>query len=108
MNSPFTGTHAAFEVFYDETVSITTKDGKRDTFPVAVFTDGYSDPLDDSMMETDRTDVRFIFKRRDWSFIQKVERGAEIIRFTENRKKYVVSEVKYDSALGWIITARES
>lgn len=106
MNSPFTGIQGAFEVFFDEQATVTTTDGKRTTFEVCVFTDGTADPLTDDMMESDRVDVSFVFKKKDWAFVQKLTRGATIRRLRSN-KDYSVSEAKYDTALGWIVNSRE-
>ena len=52
----------AFDIFFDEQATITTTDGKRTSFNVCVFTDGTADTFTDDMMESDRTDMTFVFK----------------------------------------------
>lgn len=106
MRSPFHNISAAFVPMFDEAITIKTTDGKRDSFDIIVFTNGDGEPLSEDMMETDREDIDILFKKEDWSFAQHLERGAEIERMCLH-KKYSVSSVRYDSALGWIVTARE-
>ena len=69
MKSPWKNNDDAFEPMFDEHASIITPDGKRTTFEVAVFVDGMADPLADDMMDTDREDVTFMFKQKDWAFV---------------------------------------
>lgn len=107
MKSPFENIDGAFAPFYDETITIQSKDGSSGTFEVSCFTDGTADPLTDDMMETDREDITFLFKKCDWAFVKKLQRGATIQRMA-NSKKYSVSEAKLDNALGWVVTAREA
>ena len=97
---------AAFIPMFDEHASVKTPDGKETTFEVAVFVDGMADPMSDDMMDTDREDVTFVFKRKDWPFVQKLTRGATITRCV-NDKIYAVSEAKLDNCLGWVIKARQ-
>lgn len=106
MKSPFERIDCAFEPFFDETITIQTQDGSSGTFICCCFTDGTSDPLTDDMMETDREDMTFVFKKRDWAFVKNLQRGAMLQRMS-NSKKYSVSEAKLDNALGWVVTARE-
>lgn len=106
MNSPFKHISSAFDVFFDETITVKTTDGKRDTFEVSIFNNGDADPLSDDMMDSKMNVIDFLFKKKDWSFVSRLERGAEIQRLN-SQKKYSVSEAKYDDALGWIVTARE-
>lgn len=54
MKSPFENIDGAFCPFFDETITIQSKDGSSGTFEVSCFTDGTADPLTDDMMETDR------------------------------------------------------
>lgn len=91
---------------FDEHVSIETPDGKKTTFEVAVFTDGIADPLTDDMMDTDREDVTFVFKKQDWPFVKTLKRGAVVTRCSCD-KSYSVSEAKLDNCFGWVVTARE-
>ena len=62
MKSPFSNMQGAFDIFFDEQATITTTDGKRTSFNVCVFTDGTADTFTDDMMESDRTDMTFVFK----------------------------------------------
>ena len=107
MKSPFEKIDRAFAPFYDETITIESKDGSSGTFLCCCFTDGTSDPLTDDMMETDREDMTFVFMKGDLAFVKKLQRGATIQRMS-NSKKYSVSESKLDNALGWVVTAREA
>lgn len=97
---------AAFAPMFDEKAAVKTPDGKATSFEVAVFTDGTADPLADDMMDTDREDVTFAFKRKDWPFVQTLKRGAIVTRCGCG-KTYSVSEAKLDNCLGWVVTARE-
>lgn len=97
---------AAFMPMFDEHASVKTPDGKETTFEVAVFVDGMADPMSDDMIDTDREDVTFVFKRQDWPFVKKLTRGATITRCV-NDKIYAVSEAKLDNCFGWCVTARE-
>lgn len=105
MKSPWKNNDDAFEPMFDEHASIITPDGKRTTFEVAVFVDGMADPLNDDMMDTEREDVTFMFKQKDWPFVQTLTRGASIIRCSSS-KEYVVSEAKLDNCFGWVVVAR--
>lgn len=106
MKSPFEKIDGAFCPFFDETITIESKDGSSGTFLCCCFTDGTADPLTDDMMETDREDMTFVFMKGDWAFVKKLQRGSTIQRMS-NSKKYSVSEAKLDNALGWVVTARE-
>jgi hypothetical protein len=97
---------AAFLPMFDEHASVKTPDGKTTTFEVAVFTDGIADPLTDDMMDTEREDVMFVFKKKDWSFVKNLTRGTIVTRCTYD-KEYAVSEAKLDNCFGWCVTARE-
>ena len=96
----------AYEPMFDEHASIETPDGKTTTFEVAVFTDGIADPLTDDMMDTDREDVTFVFKKNDWPFVKNLTRGTIVTR-CEYNKEYAISEAKLDNCFGWVVTARE-
>ena len=106
MKSPFYNIDCAFAPFFDDAITIKTPDGKSGTFSACLFTDGTSDPLTDDMMETNREDITFVFRNKDWPFVKNLQRGA-IVRRLVNNKEYSVSEAKYDNALGWIVAARE-
>lgn len=96
----------AYAPMFDEYASIKTPDGKTTTFEVAVFTDGIADPLTDDMMDTDREDVTFVFKKKDWPFVKNLTRGTIVTRCTYD-KQYAISEAKLDNCFGWCVTARE-
>lgn len=96
----------AYEPMFDEHASIKTPDGKTTTFEVAVFTDGIGDPLTDDMMDTEREDVTFVFKKADWSFVKNLTRGTIVTRCSYD-KEYAISEAKLDNCFGWVVTARE-
>lgn len=80
MTSPFRHTDKAFEPFFTEKVSVRTNDGKRTSvLYAAVFTTGQAEPLaDDDMLDTEREDMTFVFRKREWPFIQQLARGATI------------------------------
>lgn len=104
-NSPWKDFDEAFEPMFDESVSVKTKDGKKTTLRVSVFTDGTADPLAADMMDTDREDVVFMFKKADWPFVKTLKRGATVTRCSYG-KEYAVSEAKLDNCFGWVVTAR--
>ena len=106
MKSPFTDIDGAFMPFFDEEIVVTTNDGRTMMLSASIFTDGTSDPLTDGMMETEREDMTFLFRKCDWAFVKTLKRGDEIQR-NANSKKYSVSEAKLDNALGWVVSARE-
>ena len=106
MKSPFENIDRAFCPFFDESITIKTKDGTTGIFEVSCFVDGTADPLTDDMIDTEREDITFLFRKSDWSFVKNLQRGASIHRVA-NGKKYAVSQAKLDNALGWVVTARE-
>ena len=107
MKSPWKDiSDSAFEPMFDEYVSIKTPDGKSTSLVVSMFTDGMSDTLTEDMMDTNREDVTFVFKKQDWPFVQTLKRGAVVIRCSCD-KSYSVSEAKLDNCFGWVVTARE-
>ena len=105
-NSPWKDFDEAFEPMFDESVSVKTKDGKKTTLRVSVFTDGTADPLMDDALDTEREDITFVFARRDWPFVQKLVRGDTIERAEFNGLTYKVSEALLDNCLGWCVKAR--
>ena len=107
MKSPFEQTDGAFLPFFDETITIESKNGSSGTFKCCVFTDGTADPLTEDMMETDREDINIVFRKCDWPFVKGLVRGDQIMR-ERNGKKYAVSQAKMDNALGWVVAAREA
>lgn len=105
MQSPFTDTDNAFEVFYDERVVI-THGGMRTTLDVCIFTDMTGDALDDNAMDTDRQDILVVFKVVDWPYMSNLVRGDMIERTEANGVKYRIQETKYDAVMGWVVRAR--
>jgi len=107
MNSPFQNTDGAFEVFYDEEVVVSLKDGSKQTLTVSIFDIVEGDVLmDEGSMDTTRTDIRLTARKKDWCFLKSLKRGD--ILECRCRGKYTVSEVKNDPYFGIVITARES
>lgn len=108
MNSPFDNNDKAFLPFYTDAFSVTTKDGKKTTLHVSLFNDATSDTLTESAFESDGRNVSLICLERDWPFVkQNLSRGDEIVDM-KTLRKYSVTEVDDDAAIGKIIHARES
>ena len=105
MKNPWKSSDEAFCPMFDEKVAIKTPDGDAITFEAAVFMDGMADPLAADMMDTDREDVVFMFKKADWPFVKTLKRGATVTRCSYG-KEYAVSEAKLDNCFGWVVTAR--
>lgn len=99
-------TDKAFMPFYDFAVTITTKEGKRQTLKVSLFDDIEGEPLSQELsMETERKDIQIVARRRDWSFLQTIRRG-DTVEVPPMKKKYSISSVENDFAMGIIIKAR--
>lgn len=96
--------NSAFEPFYNETIVVRTKSGKRQSLEVSIFTDIEEEPYSDDMMDTNTRQVQFIARQDDWAFVQKMERGDNLIH---NNTKYSVMEVRNDYAIGILIKARQ-
>ena len=106
MKKFFADSEEAFAPFYDESVIATTKEGEVQTLTVSVFDDIEGEPLmDEGSMETNRKDIQFNARQKDWYFIQKLKRGDEIEWMG---KKYKVEVARNDPALGVIVKAREA
>ena len=105
MDSPFDNTFPAFEPFFDEVVVITHAD-KPQSIPVCIFADGIGDALAEDSVDTDREDITLIFRREDWAYVQTLQRGDILKRTVTNGKSYTVQSSKYDSAMGWCVSAR--
>jgi len=108
MTSPFDNINdIAFLPFFDSAFSVTTKDGKKTTLHVSLFTDYTDEPITDSAFDADRKRVSLVCLERDWPWVQKnISRGDEIVD-AKTLRKYTVESVYDDSALGKIIYARE-
>lgn len=107
MKSPFRHIDSAFDVFYDETILVECKDGKKQTLMACVMTDNTGDPLSEDMVDSTREDLNIVSRHCDWAFVQKLERGDKLTRICMN-KKYVVQEVVEDFAMGFVIKARQA
>lgn len=100
-------TERAFMPFNDFAITITTKTGNRETLKVSLFDDIEGEPLSDEVsMDTERKDLQIIARRKDWGFVKTVKRG-DTIEVPPDKKKYSVSSVENDFALGIIIKARQ-
>lgn len=112
MESPWNDTDKAFEPMYTEKISV---NGKRDggvervnqSIDCVIYTDETGDPFSSESVDTTREDIVISFKERDWSYVQRVQRGDSVYRPMNNRR-YAVTSVKRDIAMGWIIKARET
>ena len=109
MRNPWENNDKAFAPMFTESVQIT---GKRDTLTTnetlecVIFSDTTGDPFSSEAVSTDREDISISVSPNDWGYLQKIKRGDTIFR-PWNGKKYKVSEVKNDIAIGWTIKARE-
>lgn len=96
MTNPWKDSDNAFDAFFDESIVVTSPDGKtRLTLPVAPFTNNTGDPLSEDMMDTERLDMSFVFRRKDFPRIKTLTRGWKIER--PGGKTYVVSRVVTDA-----------
>jgi len=57
-------------------------------------------------MDTEREDIHLVCRGEDVAFLLKLRRGDTIERTAYNGVKYRIKEVKNDSVMGWVITAR--
>ena len=107
--SPWKDNDNAFIQMYDESVVISGKRPDKtfsQTIEVALFVDFTSDPTSDEMMDTDCQYIHLCCKDKDMAFLLKLQRGDMIERTAYNGIKYKIQEVKHDSLMGWVITAR--
>lgn len=108
MKSPFEDIDKAFLPFYTDAVAVKTADGRLTTLHVSVFQDATGDPLSEGAMETDRRDLAIVCLERDWPWVKRnVKRGDELTHAATGRR-YKVSEVEDDFAVGKVIRAREA
>lgn len=107
MTSPFDNIDIAFLPFFSDSFSVVTKDGKKTTLHVCLFTDMTEQPLSEGAFETERKAVSLVCLERDWPWVQKnISRGDEIVD-AKTLRKYSVTEVEDDPAIGKIVHARE-
>ena len=111
MTDPFKDTTSPFEPFFTESVSIHAQrdDGKtmNQTIPCSVFDDVEADPMSQDMVESDIRQIQFLGRQMDWAFLEKLRIGDELRFASQPDKKYAVSSVKHDNAMGIIVAARE-
>ena len=94
---------------YDEQITITGKRENIDlnsTLECVVFVDMTGDAFSSDANNTEREDIVVSIHPSCFGYVQKIKRGDSIFR-PQNNKRYKVSEIKNDVAMGWIIRARE-
>jgi len=109
MKSPWIDNDKAFAPMFTESIVISCKRSNKtikQTIEAAVFVDMTGDAISDNTLDTDREDIDIVCRKEDWAFVQKLLRGDSIERTEVNGVKYSVKEVKHDSIMGWVITAR--
>lgn len=109
MKSPWIDNDKAFAPMFTESIVISCKRSNKtikQTIEAAVFVDMTGDAISDNTLDTDREDIGIVCRKEDWAFVQKLLRGDSIERTEVNGVKYSVKEVKHDSIMGWVITAR--
>jgi hypothetical protein len=109
MKSPWTDSSLddSFDIFYDESVEISDPKGtKKTTLKVAPFTYSTGETFSDDTLDTERKDMTFVFRRKDWPFLKDVKRGWTIKRV--DGKTFSVSDVLTDEqdAFGIVVTAK--
>ena len=107
--SPWKDNDNAFIQMYDESVVISGKRPDKtfsQTIEVALFVDFTDDATSDEMIDTDCQYIHLCCKDKDMAFLLKLQRGDMIERTAYNGIKYKIQEVKHDSLMGWVITAR--
>lgn len=105
MKTPWNINDRAFEPMYEESVVIRHGTDEQ-TINCIVYSDMTGEPVTDAAIDTEREDINISCRKHDWTFIQSLKRGDKVIRTATNGKTYTVQSVKYDSIMGWVITAR--
>lgn len=105
MKSPWKDNDVAFEPMFTESVVIVHKNEKQ-TIEAAVFIDNTADSVIDEALDTDIEEIRVVCEKRDWGYVSKLLRGDEVQRTDVNGVRYKISEVKFDTLMGWCIYAR--
>jgi hypothetical protein len=86
---------------------IRSKDNKKyfisQTLKVSVFTNEIDDVIADSM-DSNIMMLNLLVSSSDWSLVDSIQRGDEIIRAKGD--KYKVQDVIQDELFGWVIKAR--
>lgn len=100
----------AFEPMFDEAVIVTAereRETLRQTIYCCVFSDCTGETLYEGSVDTDRQDIQVVCNERDWKFAQSLQTGDKLER-PSTGMKYVVSNVRKDAVLGWVIAARSA
>jgi len=110
MRDPFIDMYKAFEVFYNEPVKITSKDGSlNQTIQCCVFSSTTGDTIENDNFDTTRIDLNFICDRKDWKYVQLLKRGDQLERLRPlKHKKYTVQDIIEDDVMGLVIVGWES
>ena len=107
MNSPFDDIDKAFLPFFTDAFAVTTKDGKKTTLHVCLFTDMTEQPLSEGAFETERKAVSLVCSEDDWPWVKdNLARGDTVVD-TKSLRKYSVTSIDDDPAIGKMIHARE-
>lgn len=107
--NPWEGNDKAFEPMFTESVSVHGARGDSEincTVKAVVFTDCTGVAFGSDSVNTDREDITVSVAPGSWGYVKKIRRGDTVFR-PFNAKRYRVSDVKNDIAVGWVITARE-
>lgn len=94
---------------FTESIVISGKRGDkafRQTIEAAVFVDMTGDALTGDAIDTDREDIDIVCRKEDYAFVQKLLRGDLIERIAYNGVTYAIKEVRNDSIMGLVISAR--
>jgi len=70
MKSPFDDIDKAFLPFYSDAFAVTTKDGRKTTLHVCVFTDMTEEPLSEGAFETERAGASLVCREEDWPWVK--------------------------------------
>lgn len=96
----------AFEPFYNDVFSATTKNGKKTTLHTCMFACMTGDPLVEDAMETERKDIMLLCREEDWPWVKtNLSRGDSLER--GDGMKFKVTSVEDDFTMGKLIHARE-
>lgn len=106
--SPWKHNETAFDLMYDECVSIKPKNGMRTTKQCCIFIDNTADSLSEDMQETNREDIILTFRDCDSKYVNTLKRGDVIYRVEHGNKTYAVQSVVDDRVMGLVVKARSN
>lgn len=110
-NTLMKNTSKAFDAFYDNTVGIVSKDTNRRQQLRCCICSCMSDDVvisDEMSLDSKRASIQLTFRRCDWDFVSKLERGDNIyVEWDVHDKKFMVTSSKFDPLFGYVIEARE-